>query len=119
MPIYEYQCDRCDKVLEIWQKITEDALTECPECGGPIERLMSASAFHLKGSGWYKTDYKKGASSGNNDKRVEAKVQNEQAAAQADKSASTTSSDASSSSASSSSSDTASSSPADGTNHSK
>lgn len=59
MPIYEYRCDSCDQVFEIWQKITEDPATECPECGGPIERLISATAFQLKGSGWYATDYKK------------------------------------------------------------
>lgn len=59
MPIYEYQCAKCKKVHEIWQKITEAPETKCPSCGGEIERLISASGFALKGSGWYKTDYER------------------------------------------------------------
>lgn len=59
MPIYEYQCAKCKKVHEIWQKITEPNATKCPECGGKIERLISASGFALKGTGWYKTDYER------------------------------------------------------------
>lgn len=59
MPIYEYQCSKCGKVHEIWQKISEDPLTKCPECKGKMERLISATAFALKGSGWYKTDYER------------------------------------------------------------
>ena len=59
MPIYEYQCAKCKKVHEIWQKITEAAATKCPSCGGKIERLISASGFALKGTGWYKTDYER------------------------------------------------------------
>ena len=56
MPIYEYQ--RQDgTVFEILQKISEEPLTVCPDTGQPVKRLVSASAFHLKGSGWYKTDY--------------------------------------------------------------
>lgn len=59
MPIYEYQCAKCKKVHEIWQKITEPNATKCPTCGGKIERLISASGFALKGTGWYKTDYER------------------------------------------------------------
>ena len=59
MPIYEYQCAKCRKVHEIWQKITEPNATKCPACGGKIERLISASGFALKGTGWYKTDYER------------------------------------------------------------
>lgn len=59
MPIYEYQCAKCKKVHEIWQKITEPNATKCPACGGKIERLISASGFALKGTGWYKTDYER------------------------------------------------------------
>lgn len=64
MPTYEYQCDDCGKTFEAVQKITEDSLSTCNLCGGThVKRLISAPAFHLKGSGWYKTDYA-GKSSG-------------------------------------------------------
>ncbi len=57
MPIYEYQCAACNQVTEKWQKISEGPLTECPQCGGDLHKLISNCAFHLKGSGWYVTDY--------------------------------------------------------------
>ncbi len=65
MPIYEYACGACGHQFELTQRITEDAISECPECSKPeAKRLISATAFHLKGSGWYKTDY--GTSGGSN-----------------------------------------------------
>ena len=61
MPIYEYQCQSCGCGLEKLQRINDDPLLECPECGKPeLIRLVSAAAFRLKGSGWYETDFKKG-----------------------------------------------------------
>ena len=57
MPIYEYKCDRCDKVFEVRQKFSDEPLTTHDECGGPVHRLLSAPAFQFKGSGWYITDY--------------------------------------------------------------
>lgn len=57
MPIYEYHCKSCGKNLEITQKILEAPKKKCPECGGKLEKLMSATSFALKGTGWYKTDY--------------------------------------------------------------
>ncbi len=60
MPIYEYQCDACAHRLEKLQKMSEDKLVDCPECGKPaLRRLVSAVAFRLKGTGWYETDFKK------------------------------------------------------------
>jgi putative FmdB family regulatory protein len=59
MPIYEYECLECGKVFEIFQKIAEDPLTECPACKGAMQKIISRCAFHLKGTGWYATDYKK------------------------------------------------------------
>jgi putative FmdB family regulatory protein len=58
MPTYEYECKKCG-VFEFEQKITEPALTKCPNCKGkqPVSRLLSAPAFHLKGGGWYKDLY--------------------------------------------------------------
>ena len=63
MPLYEYQCQRCQKRFERIQKFSDPLVRECPDCGGPVEKLVSAPAFHLKGSGWYATDYKKSGSS--------------------------------------------------------
>jgi putative FmdB family regulatory protein len=59
MPTYEYECRRCQRRLEIIRRLSDPPLTECPECGGELRKLVSAPAFHLKGSGWYVTDYAK------------------------------------------------------------
>ena len=61
MPIYEYQCEDCGKHFEIFQKIADAPLTECRVCKGMLHKLISQCAFHLKGTGWYVTDYKKPA----------------------------------------------------------
>ncbi|MEJ2070999.1 MAG: zinc ribbon domain-containing protein [Syntrophobacterales bacterium] len=58
MPIYEYQCAACGHVAEAWQKFSDEPLTTCSVCGGPLTKLISNCAFHLKGSGWYVSDYK-------------------------------------------------------------
>ena len=61
MPIYEYQCGACGHTLETLQKISEPPLTTCPACGAEaLKKLVSASAFRLKGGGWYETDFKTG-----------------------------------------------------------
>ena len=61
MPIYEYQCKSCHHELEALQKISADPLKECPKCGDmALQKQISASAFRLKGSGWYETDFKTG-----------------------------------------------------------
>jgi putative FmdB family regulatory protein len=59
MPIYEYECAKCGHVHEIFQKISDKPLTKCPVCAGRLSKLISQSSFHLKGSGWYVTDYAK------------------------------------------------------------
>lgn len=59
MPIYEYQCENCGKQFEIYQKIADSPLTECRVCKGRLHKLLSQCSFHLKGTGWYVTDYKK------------------------------------------------------------
>ncbi len=59
MPIYEYQCGACGHQLETIQKFSDAPLTECPACGKPaLQKMLSAPAFQLKGSGWYQTDFK-------------------------------------------------------------
>ncbi len=67
MPVYEYQCEACGQVEEAFQKISESPLETCPSCKGHLKKLISQSTFHLKGSGWYVTDYggaKNGANAG-------------------------------------------------------
>ncbi len=60
MPIYEYQCESCSHTLGALQKLGDDPLVDCPECGQPgLRRLLSAPRFRLKGTGWYETDFKK------------------------------------------------------------
>ena len=62
MPIYEYQCKSCGHELEKLQRMSDPALTDCPDCNeSELQRLVSAAAFRLKGSGWYETDFKKGS----------------------------------------------------------
>jgi putative FmdB family regulatory protein len=60
MPIYEYRCNSCERIIEVMQKFSDKPLTRCPSCSGRITRLISNCSFHLKGTGWYVTDYKKG-----------------------------------------------------------
>jgi putative FmdB family regulatory protein len=60
MPIYEYGCAGCGRKLEVQQKVADPPLTTCPECGAEqLEKLISATAFVLKGGGWYKDGYGK------------------------------------------------------------
>ena len=58
MPIYEYECNKCEAITEAIQKFSDRPLKKCPHCGGKLNKMMSLGAFHLKGSGWYVTDYK-------------------------------------------------------------
>jgi len=57
MPIYEYKCKKCGKEFEMFQGISDPAVKSCRFCRGPVHKVMSLSSFHLKGSGWYATDY--------------------------------------------------------------
>lgn len=57
MPFYEYECTKCNHQTEVFQKITDPPITKCELCKGKMKKLISQSTFHLKGSGWYVTDY--------------------------------------------------------------
>lgn len=57
MPLYEYECVECGKIEEALQKFSDKPLTKCKYCSGMLHKLVSQSSFHLKGSGWYVTDY--------------------------------------------------------------
>jgi putative FmdB family regulatory protein len=61
MPIYEYQCEECQHEFEALQKMSDEALKDCPECSeSALVKKISAAAFRLSGSGWYETDFKSG-----------------------------------------------------------
>jgi len=64
MPLYEYKCATCGDVFEVRQKFADEPLKEHPGCGGLVERLISASTLHFKGSGWYVNDYGRNGSAG-------------------------------------------------------
>lgn len=57
MPIYEYRCQDCNHEFERMQRFSDPPVAVCPTCDGSVQKLISRSAFHLKGSGWYVTDY--------------------------------------------------------------
>jgi len=57
VPLYEYQCKKCKHKFEKIQKFSDQPVKKCPECGGPVEKLLHAPAVQFKGTGWYVTDY--------------------------------------------------------------
>jgi putative FmdB family regulatory protein len=75
MPIYEYKCEN-GHVFDVIQRMTDEALTECQECGAPAVRVLHPVAVHFKGSGFYNTDYgkkKKGAAASGSESSSESK----------------------------------------------
>jgi len=58
MPVYEYKCKKCGKIIEAFQKITDPPIKKCELCGGKLVKLISNTSFILKGSGWFKSNYK-------------------------------------------------------------
>ena len=80
MPIYEYECQKCNHRSEVFQKVSDKPPTKCQKCGGKLERVISAPAIQFKGSGWYVTDYagkatskEKSESESSTDKKTETK----------------------------------------------
>lgn len=57
MPLYEYQCAKCQRRTEKIENLSGPHLKKCPHCGGKVERTLTAPAIQFKGSGWYVTDY--------------------------------------------------------------
>jgi len=76
MPIYEYECTKCGHHAEVWQKMTDSPITRCEHCKGKMRKLISQSTFHLKGTGWYVTDYasKRSSDNGRKEKSSEEKA---------------------------------------------
>jgi putative FmdB family regulatory protein len=62
MPTYEYLCQTCSHRFEVWQKMSDEPLQICPECGNHIRRVLYPAGIVFKGSGFYKTDHRNGSS---------------------------------------------------------
>jgi putative FmdB family regulatory protein len=77
MPIYEYQCKKCNAHTEVMQKLADKPLTKCRKCGGRLEKLLSAPAIQFKGSGWYVTDYAGKKGDGGEEKKATEKKSSE------------------------------------------
>ena len=77
MPIYEYECTKCGHQTEVWQKFSDPPVTKCDMCRGKMKKLISHNTFHLKGSGWYVTDYatKDGTSSEKSEEKPKNKAE--------------------------------------------
>ncbi|MFE7975219.1 FmdB family zinc ribbon protein [Streptomyces shenzhenensis] len=111
MPTYQYQCTECGEGLEAVQKFTDDALTECPNCGGRLKKVFSAVGIVFKGSGFYRNDSRgsssssspaaKPAASGSSDSSSDTKSSSSSASSSTSSSASSTPSSTSGSTGSS------------------
>src|SRR2546429_7599808 len=73
MPIYEYQCAKCGKTIEVIQKMSDKPLKKHEKCGGALTKLISAAGFQFKGTGWYVTDYAKKDAKGDSKEGKETK----------------------------------------------
>src|SRR5436305_11833512 len=69
VPLYDYQCQKCRHRFERIQKFSDRAVKKCPECGGKVEKLITAPAVHFKGSGFYGTDYAKKSGGGDSNSK--------------------------------------------------
>jgi putative FmdB family regulatory protein len=99
MPIYEYRCLDCGHQFELMQKFSDPPAETCTSCSGTVQKLISRSAFHLKGSGWYVTDYGRngstnGKATGKNDSESSTENSDKKSTSESSGSASTTSSSA-------------------------
>ena len=96
MPIYEYRCLDCGHQFELMQKFSDPPAETCTSCSGTVQKLISRSAFHLKGSGWYVTDYGRngsanGKTTGKNDSEGSTEGGDKKSTSESSESASTTS----------------------------
>jgi len=90
MPIYEYKCQSCGHELEKLQRMNDERLKDCPECGkAELQRLVSAAGFRLKGAGWYETDFKKGDKKNLHDSGAEKSADSKKSVPDSGKSADT------------------------------
>src|ERR1700756_387856 len=78
MPIYEYQCAKCGKTIEVIQKMSDKPLKKHEQCGGALTKLISAAGFQFKGTGWYVTDYARKSSSESKETPSEKKTESKE-----------------------------------------
>jgi putative FmdB family regulatory protein len=104
MPIYEYKCNSCGKTFEKIERFSDSPTEIHDECGGPVERLLSAPALQFKGTGWYVTDYAR-SNGGGGKNGSEAKKDSSSSETKSDSSSKSSESSSSSSSTTTSSSD--------------
>jgi putative FmdB family regulatory protein len=91
MPIYEYECAKCGKTIEVIQKFSDKELKKHEKCGGSLTKLISASAFQFKGTGWYVTDYaRKGQSESAESSKTDSSKKDSKETSSNDKKESTT-----------------------------
>ena len=94
MPLREYQCEACGHRFEVIQRMSDPPIEKCPVCGGTVHKLQAAPAFHLKGTGWYVTDYGKkdsGTKAAEGESTTAAKPADDKSAKPADTTSSTAS----------------------------
>lgn len=75
MPLYEYKCLSCGRLMERIEKVSGPHLKKCPHCGGKMEQVLAPSAIQFKGAGWYVTDYAKKTSGGDSEKPATASTE--------------------------------------------
>ena len=98
MPTYEYRCRNCGHTFDIVQKMSDDPLTHCPECGGELRKVFAPPAISFKGSGFYATDHGKKSKPAGSDNKDNKKDDSKTASKDADATKKETSSETSSSS---------------------
>lgn len=104
MPTYQYSCTACGEPLEVVQKFSDDALTECPACGGRLRKIFSPAAIVFRGSGFYRTDSRKGSGGSSTATETTTKKDDSKSETQSETKKESTSSSSSESSSSESSS---------------
>lgn len=98
MPLYEYKCDECGQIFEVRQNFADAPLKTHENCGGVVQRLISAPALQFKGSGWYITDYARGGAAGKKDAKGDGKMETKTDSAKSDSSSNSSTTPASTSS---------------------
>lgn len=92
MPTYQYRCRECGEDLEVQQSFSDDPLTECPSCQGPLRKVFSAVGISFKGSGFYKNDSRSGSSSSSSSSSSGSSSSDSGSSSSSDSSSSTTTS---------------------------
>jgi putative FmdB family regulatory protein len=101
MPTYEYRCRECGELLEVVQSFSDDPLTECPRCSGPLRKVFNSVGISFKGSGFYKNDSRSKSSSASSSKSTSSSESSASSSSSSDNSDSSSSSSSSGESSSS------------------